>query len=495
MPGTVKSLAFSPDGQLLLAGTEEPYAGFTRVSGVTGARLSPAVPVGRAVVDMAMSPSGRSAVPVANSLEVGVFDLRERRLRPRILKTGVGCRYAAFLPNGTLVTLNRDAGFRRWDGRTFKEIGEPILLAEADRLDARVFSADGRVAVVWTQPGKLEMVDLWDWRPLGTIPCGDSKSWLALSADGERLAVAEPGAEEVRLYDTATAALLQSWVPGGGKITFAGLSPAGDLLVAGHEDGGVLFKALPSGKVQRVQMEEAVQRVTIRADGKRAVGATLRATLKVWDLEAMTELRYPEKPPGHQGSGHGGRGLLSQFSRDGQRFFTWSSQDKMVRVFKAEDGSQDGPPLEHQDTVTHLAESPDGRMLLTKDMDERVYLWDLERRLQMTEVGLFGNELAARAFSPSGDRVLVAGMAGTVWIWPHPPGLGEHLPESFLDFAEGMGLWRVGADRAFQRVTYAELARARQEVLALPSDACDPRTLKWMKWLAEDPEKRSIWPE
>ena len=393
------------------------------------------------------------------------------------------------------MTLNRDAGFRRWDGRTLEEIGEPIPVAEADRLDVRVFSEDGRVAAVWTQPGKLELVDLWDWRSLGSIPCADAKSWVALSADGTWLVVAEPGAEAVRLYDTETAALLESWVPGAGAITFAGLSPDGTLLVTGHEDGAVLFKAVPSGEVDRVKMEEAVQRVTIRADGKRAVGATLRATLKVWDLETMTELRYPGKPPGHQGSGHGGRGLLSRFSRDGQRFFTWSSQDKMVRVFKAEDGSQDGPPLEHQDTVTHLTESPDGRMLLTKDMDERVYLWDLERRLQMTEVGLFGNELAARAFSPSGDRVLVAGMAGTVWIWPHPPGMGAHLPESFLDFAEGMGLWRLGEDRAFQRVTYAELERARQEVLALPMSACDPRTLKWMKWLAADPDKRPDWPQ
>ncbi|MCB1225273.1 MAG: protein kinase, partial [Verrucomicrobiales bacterium] len=420
MPASVTALAFTPDGARLLAGTEEPRAGFTLVSGVSGVRLRPAVPLGRAVDQIAMGPDGTRMVPVANTLEVGVFDIRDRRVPPQVLKTGPGCRYAGFLPSGGLVTLNMDGRFRRWDEGTLAETGEALTVGASERKDARVVSADGRVAAVWSEPGQVEVVDLENWRVMCRLPTVGRDAWLRLSTDGARLLVAERGAEEARLFDAGDGTLLESWRPDAGALSFADLTADGSTMVTGHADGAVVLKNPGTGELRRFEMEQAVLHVAVSPDGRRAVGSTLRADLALWDLEAEKEIVPEDGPPRHLDAGYAGIGIQSRFSADGRRFFTWFSEDKMVRIFLAETGAPEGEPLLHEDTVSTVVESPDGRLLLTKDDRERLYLWDLERRLLMNEVADFSNELARIAFSPTGDRVLVAGMAGTVQIWQHP---------------------------------------------------------------------------
>lgn len=496
MPAPVTALAFTPDGARLLAGTEEPLAGFTLVSGVSGVRLRPAVPLGRVVDQLAMGPDGLRMVPVANTLEVGIFDIRDRRVPPQVLKTGPGCRYAGFLPGGGLVTLNMDGRFRRWDEQTLSEKGEALTVGASERKDARAVSADGRVAAVWSEPGQVELVNLEKWQVTHRITGVKRDAWLRLSAGGARLLVAERGAEEAQLWDARNGTLLETWRPEAGALSFSDLTADGRTLVTGHTGGAVVLKNSATGEVQRFEMEQAVLHVAVSRDGRRAVGSTLRADLTLWDLEAGSKIVPEGAPPRHLDAGYAGIGIQSRFSGDGRRFFTWFSEDKTVRIFSAETGAPEGEPLLHEDTVTTVVESPDGRLLLTKDDRERLYLWDLERRLRMNEVADFSNELARIAFSPTGDRVLVAGMAGTVQIWQHPPQEGAPLPECFLRFAEGMGLWRLsGEERVFERVLWSEFETARNEVLALPNDACDARTLRWMKWIASDPDERGVRPE
>ncbi len=72
----------------------------------------------------------------------------------------------------------------------------------------------------------------------------------------------------------------------------------------------------------------------------------------------------------------------------------------------------------HSDLVVSLAFSADGRRLASGGADERVVLWDTERRaaIKTFETDLIG--VTAVAFDPGGDRLFASGWEQSIRSWP-----------------------------------------------------------------------------
>ena len=72
----------------------------------------------------------------------------------------------------------------------------------------------------------------------------------------------------------------------------------------------------------------------------------------------------------------------------------------------------------HSDLVASLAFSADGRRLASGGGDERVVLWDTERRVA---IRTFETDLVAVtsvAFEPGGDRLFASGWEQSIRSWP-----------------------------------------------------------------------------
>jgi WD40 repeat protein len=187
-------------------------------------------------------------------------------------------------------------------------------------------------------------------------------------------------------------------------------------------------------------------------------------------------------------------GIHTQFAKDGSEFFSYNSRDLRVHSFSTETGQHTGPYLTHRSPVSHIVQSPEGRLLLTAESDNRVSLWHLDRYLPVAASNAMKTQLVSLNFAPNGRMALAAKKTGEMQIWPLPPVEGSLIPECFLRFAEGFGRWRLTSENVLQMVDYETFDEARREVLALPEDPQDPQRV-WLKWLASDPDKRTEWPE
>ncbi len=104
------------------------------------------------------------------------------------------------------------------------------------------------------------------------------------------------------------------------------------------------------------------------------------------------------------------------FSPDG-KFMISGSWDRTVRMWDAESGvelSRFDPPF--KDGVSSVAISPDGKLLAAGGMDRTLRLWDLVTKKQIFESPEQENTVISLAFSPDG-RSLAAAAASTVHVW------------------------------------------------------------------------------
>ena len=68
--------------------------------------------------------------------------------------------------------------------------------------------------------------------------------------------------------------------------------------------------------------------------------------------------------------------ISAAFSRDGQRVLI-GADEAVARLWDLATGRRLGPPLRHQDRVTLVALSPDGRTAMTSTGNNEVRLWDV----------------------------------------------------------------------------------------------------------------------
>ncbi len=112
------------------------------------------------------------------------------------------------------------------------------------------------------------------------------------------------------------------------------------------------------------------------------------------------------------------------FSSDGQTLVGNDKHSNTLRLWNVPPGTLQHT-LEHPDSVTSVAFSPDGRTLASRDY-ENLYLWDAATgTLQHTLDHAYAISVT---FSPDG-RTLVSGDRSTVWLWDTATGSLHHIWE------------------------------------------------------------------
>ncbi len=195
-----------------------------------------------------------------------------------------------------------------------------------------------------------------------------------------------------------------------------------------------------------------VSSVAFSADGKRAVTGSWDKTVRLWDVDAGTELKRFDGPaktvrsvalsrngariaagggdqlvwlwavaaggePRHL-PGHGDTITGVAFSPDGKRLVS-ASLDQTARLWSAANGKGLGAPLGGLGPVESVAFSPDGRYVLCGGQDQLVHLWDVDTDKSVSWRGHSG-VVNSVAFSPDGARAASGGIDGTVRIWEAP---------------------------------------------------------------------------
>ncbi|MES5823372.1 helix-turn-helix domain-containing protein [Streptomyces sp. RG80] len=468
-PGVSDIAAFSPDGRTLAVATA---AGSGATVGlwdpVTGRNLRTfAVPDG-SVRGLAFSPDGR-ALAAASPMAVRVWDVGTGRTRHRF--TGHPDPQAvAFGPDGrTVAAVSRDGLTRVWDVATgrVRTTHDSHITAYAVR-----FSPDGRTYAAVRTDGVVQLRDVATGALRRTIrdgPVGANE--VAFSLDGRTLAVPGLG-DSVRLWDTASGTALATVTAGhrGQGAVKVALSADGRALVTStNRDPAVHVHRLSADHPQSSLRGPAgtyVAQLAFSPDGRSMAtvrqGPPGRGSVQLWDAgtgdrEATQALDTGSPPRGGQlpvavsrlgavGFGPDGRALAARavghgvievrdvatgrlrdsralgagheavFSPDGTRL-AFVGERGSVRIWHLSTGAVRTVHTGEGQSVRALAFTPDGRTLAVVDIEtdgEQVTLLDVATGRTLRTIKPGARSPLSLAFSPDGHTLATASSGGGV---------------------------------------------------------------------------------
>ncbi len=370
---------------------------------------------GDALIDLDLSPDGRTLAYMENDGTLRFVDARTRRPtgRPVALPGYAGCVIASIVrfdqlrysPDGSRIAVGACAP-AILDARTHRVLAH--LQIGSDRFGRLVsdlrFSPDGRTlyAMVLLPPGRGSLALRLDGRTgrrLGAVR--DHRvgyASLMATGDGRTLVTANSAEGDTVVRDARTLRALRR-VPISDQYT--ALSGNGRTLLLGGADGSVRFADLQTGKVRVAsgKHDGVVERGIFTADGRFAITAATDGRIIVWDVRHAAQ--------GEVLTGHHGRITALAVSRDGTTLYS-SALDGEVLIWDLAGRHRLGRPfkvgLDDLGNLPRYALSPDGGILAVGRPDGRVGVFDMRT---LRPVSLFG-------VVPGKD----AAVAGMGWI-PH----------------------------------------------------------------------------
>jgi WD40 repeat protein len=416
-----ETLAYSPDGKLLVGGDWFNYLDFMKAE--TGELIervqlqlvgaSEATPI-RSIT---FSPDGKMAV-VSLSSVVTVWETKGTR---KVLYNLNPHSVAVFSPTEPLLVTggqqNEGRGaipgygyptLRFWDSSTGKEILKNDAPAQPVQLTH------------WLPGGKLLAVSpeercyrLWDWsksKPIAKVSLDEKHwvAWSAVSADGRLLAVSQYNGkgndETIQVFDLAAGKAIHRL-----ESTYVGhpigFTADGRLLLAGVDPNLVALWDTADGKLSRrldlkdelqpalKEFDSFVSRCSISGDGK---------TLAL----QVGEVRKPD--PGEIDPG----GVLRPMRFYGCAIDMATGKKRWATIL--------GP--EHAPPADTLAFSPDGKILAERvgqtihlrDSTSGALLRDLKCEKEWYE---WSRGASALAFTPDGKKLIAADLRNNIYVW------------------------------------------------------------------------------
>ncbi|HVR35585.1 MAG TPA: protein kinase [Methylomirabilota bacterium] len=293
---------------------------------------------------------------------------------------------------------------------------EPIVLRDTAEVHAVSFHPDGDRVAAGCGDGTIKIRDLNTGKVVQTLR-GHESYVFSVAFSTNRLRLASAGADRtIRVWDLATGEEVFQRVGHTGDYTgmahMVALSPDGQLVVAGGEDGfATVWDATDGHAVHRLPEQHEVTAVcaAFSRDGRLLATGSWAGVLRIWDVSTGQRL--------HRIQAHAHRLGGVAFSPDG-RYLATASFDRTVKIWNAATGDHLHTLRGHTGVISGLAWSHDGRRLFSCGTeDKRVKVWDpwTEREI----LDLRGHEAGCHgvAVSPGGERVASAGADGTIHIW------------------------------------------------------------------------------
>jgi WD40 repeat protein len=465
----IRSLGFDPTGPRLAVGTNDGVAAIWQIP--TGVRLRGLRDAGASVDAVAFSRDGRLVAAASRDGLEQVWEVSSGSLRTQFnahrdriyavefsetgdLMLSAGADAAVVVsnvatgmpvarlegPKGLVFTAHFDPEARRvvgasWDGTSrvwdaaspYRRWSSPQVGAECDTAESLV--PDQRFVAVSCRDHGTHVLDTARGELLAELPAvttegNDSSAFPALTASGDRAAIARGNTVEV--YALPSGQLLRT-ITHPAAVSAVAFAAAGHELVSGASDGSLLITRDESGSIALPTSPAGIDAATILADG-RVVVADASDQLRVIGADGKALLMDVAAPS---------RIRLLRPSPDGTRLVTLS----LTRSVQA-------PPvlwdLDQRRLVARLDGCvgrvftarfvADGNEILTVGSDGIVRRWDAATGRLLRSFRGDSHSLIDAALSPDGSVIVAGGSDGLVRFW---------------DAATERLLWTLQAHRSF----------------------------------------------
>lgn len=298
--GSVESIAFSPDGRMLVSGTDNhdlilwDTASHQPIGGPMPGHKDQ-------VNSVAFSPDGKLLASGSSDNTILLWDVATR-LPTGAPLTGHTDRVTsvAFSPDGKILASgSADATVRLWDVDTRQPIGD-ALKWHTDVVESVAFSPDG---MNLASGGDDHTIILWDIatrEPIGAPlrQHTDSVRMLAFSPDGKILASASAD-QSVILWNVETQKPIGKPLQGhSDPVTCLAFSPDGKVLASGSYDGTVglwdVEKEQAIGQPLKGKLSPVLS-VAFAPDGRTLAAGAQDYTILLWNFSSTLGAKSPSQ--------------------------------------------------------------------------------------------------------------------------------------------------------------------------------------------------------
>jgi len=459
--GPALSVAFSPDGQRIVSGSEE---GRVRIWDVAGNRLGCGAHL-EAVTTVAWSPDGKTIASGGADKVVRLWDVKGRSqgelhgssdlittiaISPDSRLLAIGSADAsvtlwdlatrqhlhaftghtarvnavAFSPDGTLLaSVSDDATVKLWAVARHAEVA--TLTTHKAPVHTVAFSPDGKLlasgnGLVQEEAGSLGgLIKIWDattYQEMAQFSDPDSPAVLALAFSPDSRSLLSSSGQTIRLWQVAEQSIRQTFVGHTNNVTSVAFSADGKTIASSSWDGTVRLwdpQPLPfayalSFQGHPVSKGKGNTWTTTSADGLYLLSVDASNILRVWDSDGR-RLTSPFQA-------RGAKIEVAALNRSGQRIATGAS-DGTIQLWDLQ-GQLVGPPFTgHSQAVLSITFSPDDQHLVSGSQDGTIRVWDLHGQAIGEPFTGHTNAVWWVAFSPDGQRIVSGGEDQTVRLW------------------------------------------------------------------------------
>ncbi|MET8762619.1 serine/threonine-protein kinase [Lentzea sp. NPDC004782] len=294
---TVTSIAWSPDGKVLVSGDDGLDGAVVRIWDTATGKLigtvqNPDGPGGASSCAVAISPDGKILAAGGNRTgdsTTYLWNLADRTQIGTLEDARAIMQALRFHPDGkTVVGLTHTGGLKVWDVATRKV---KIGLTDAHGGDDLTFSPDGKLlAYGGTKYQEIKLVDPATGKTVRTIN-DSSASGVSFSPDGKTLAVPDDdGTNSLQLWDVATgqSKAVFDRTEGDDIITKTLYHPDGRTLATwGHGNSVQLWDvATKSVRANVIGAGGKIETVAFDPKGERIACAGEDKSIRIWKLGA-----------------------------------------------------------------------------------------------------------------------------------------------------------------------------------------------------------------
>lgn len=442
----LRAVAFSPSAPLLAVGggelAKDSHAaeGTEPPAGVQLWSLEQPTPVIRPlpgsrrsiISSLAFSPSGQQLAAGSWDKLVLLWSVGSGRLSGRLHSPGGPVLGLAYAPGGEwLATATESGGPLVWSTRAGPALQRESVSA-AEKLTSVAVSPDGKTIIAGGYDHALHRFSrddagLHEAAPLSAPP-GVIYA-VAYSPDGQRLAAA--GEDQVVRLWTADGQPQGAPLTGHSALIYSlAFDPSGARLASGSFDGELRLWSTADGKPAGPPLRghsQAVLGLGFSPDGRHLCSASQDISLRIWDVGTSAELAQVVK-------GHALALTTCAFTPSGAQVVT-ASEDSTLRVWAlsppapaagAPSGQLSllpigGPLRGHKGKVRKLVITADGQRVLSVGEDQTLRLWDLQTQTLIGTVGAGSGIMTGVALLPGGQQAVTTSEDRSLRLWDLDP--------------------------------------------------------------------------